>query len=69
MKEQKNIDRLFQERFKDFDVSPDPAVWNKIHSELHNNKKKRRVIPIWWRKRWIRSLMVIIPKTSLIPKQ
>jgi len=49
MKEEKNIDRLFQEKFKNFDVSPDPAVWDKIHAELHNDKKKRRVIPIWWR--------------------
>ncbi len=45
----KNIDRLFQEKFKDFDVVPDDAVWDRIHDELHSKKKKRRVIPIWWK--------------------
>jgi hypothetical protein len=48
MNEKKNIDRLFQEKFKDFEVAPQDAVWNRINESLPNKKKKRRVIPIWW---------------------
>ncbi|WP_299523425.1 hypothetical protein [Winogradskyella sp.] len=48
MNEKKNIDRLFQEKFKDFEVAPNDAVWNRINESLPNNKKKRRVVPIWW---------------------
>ncbi|HIB36179.1 hypothetical protein [Mesonia sp.] len=47
MKEKKNIDRLFQEKFKDFEVSPDNHVWNNIADQLQE-KKKKRVVPIWW---------------------
>ena len=48
MNEKKNIDRLFQEKFKDFEVAPSDAVWDRINESLPNKKKKRRVIPIWW---------------------
>ncbi|WP_298144639.1 outer membrane beta-barrel protein [Flavobacterium sp.] len=48
MKERKNIDRLFQEKFKDFEQIPDPVVWENIEHALLQ-KKKRRVIPIWWK--------------------
>lgn len=47
MKEKKNIDRLFQEKFKDFEASPKDHVWSTIASELQENKKPK-VIPIWW---------------------
>ncbi|WP_407557098.1 hypothetical protein [Winogradskyella sp. 4-2091] len=48
MKENKNIDRLFQEKFKDFEITPDDAVWNRINESLPKKKKKRRVIALWW---------------------
>lgn len=48
MNEKKNIDRLFQERFKDFEAIPNDKVWNKIHDALHE-KKKKKVIPFWWK--------------------
>ncbi len=49
MGEKKRIDRLFQEHFKDFEMTPDPALWTNIEAQLGNTKKKRRIIPIWWR--------------------
>ena len=51
MKDKKHIDRLFQERFKDFEATPDASVWEAIEDSLEHKKKKkkRRVIPIWWR--------------------
>ena len=49
MKDKKHIDRLFQEKLKDFEVSPDKAVWGKINSQLNQKKSNRKVIPIWWK--------------------
>lgn len=49
MKEQKHIDRIFQEKFKDFEVTPDDVVWEGLEAELHEKENKRRVIPIWLR--------------------
>ncbi|PTM02587.1 MAG: hypothetical protein DA407_15150, partial [Bacteroidetes bacterium] len=48
MNNKKNIDRLFQEKFKDFEVAPNDAVWSRINESLPNKKKKRRVIALWW---------------------
>ncbi len=47
MKENKNIDRLFQEKFKDFEAAPNEKVWKNIKSELQK-ENDRKVIPIWW---------------------
>jgi hypothetical protein len=35
MSDKKNIDNLFREAFKDFEASPDPALWDKISSQLN----------------------------------
>ena len=48
MSDNKNIDRLFQEKFKDYEVFPEPNVWKGIENEL-TKKKKRRIIPLWLR--------------------
>ena len=48
MSNKKNIDRLFQEKFKDFEVTPNDAVWDRISESLPNKKKKRRVVALWW---------------------
>lgn len=47
MKDKKNIERLFQEKFKDFDQHPPLDAWKNIENRLQNKKKKRRIIPIW----------------------
>ena len=49
MKEQKQIDRLFQEKLKNFEATPSDAVWDNIHAELHSKKDDRKIIPIWWK--------------------
>ena len=49
MKEQKNIERLFQEKFKDFEVAPPESAWKNIEAKLNEKKKKRRVIPFWFK--------------------
>ena len=47
MANQKNIDQLFQKKFKDFEQEPRPEVWLQIEERL-TKKKKRRVLPMWW---------------------
>ncbi|WP_178991231.1 hypothetical protein [Winogradskyella schleiferi] len=47
MDDKKNIDRLFQEKFKDFEIAPNDTVWNRISESLPKKKKKRRVIALW----------------------
>ncbi|WP_412987552.1 hypothetical protein [Pontimicrobium sp. IMCC45349] len=49
MDNKKHIDRLFQEKLKDFEAIPDSSVWDNINKELHKEDKERRVIPFWWR--------------------
>jgi len=48
MDEKKHIDRLFQEKLKDFEVFPDAKVWKNIEEQLVK-KKKRRIVPLWLR--------------------
>ncbi len=47
MNDKKHIDRLFQEKLKDFEVSPSDAVWQNISSQMQHNGKSRKVIPLW----------------------
>ncbi|CAM1341185.1 hypothetical protein [Tenacibaculum amylolyticum] len=58
MMEDKNINRLFQEKLKDFEVQPDPRIWSNIEEKL-SKKKKRRVIPIWWFASGIASVVIL----------
>jgi len=48
MSERKNVDRVFQEKLKDFEVTPPEFVWDNIREALEE-KKKRRAVPIWFR--------------------
>lgn len=47
MNDKKNIDRLFQERFKDFETEPSKQVWINIQASLKEKEKDRKVIPFW----------------------
>jgi hypothetical protein len=58
MSERKNIDRLFQEKFKDFEANPADDVWGNIEAKLED-KKQRRVIPLWWKLSGIAVLLLI----------
>ena len=59
MSNKKHIDRLFQETFKDFEETPNNAVWDRIEAQL-KEKKKRRVIPIWWRYAGVAALFLLL---------
>ncbi len=49
MSEKKPIDRLFQERFKDFEATPSDAVWDKIKTQRQQKDRKFLMIPLWYR--------------------
>ena len=60
MKENKNIERLFQEKFKDFEVTPPDFVWENIQEKLHPKEKKRRVILFWFKTAGIAASFIAI---------
>ncbi len=47
MKEKKNIDNIFNEGFKNIEATPSPRVWENIQASLNEEKKDRKVIPLW----------------------
>ncbi|RCS28330.1 hypothetical protein DUT90_00625 [Polaribacter sp. WD7] len=44
--ENKNIDKLFQEKLMNLETVPNQRVWNNIQAKLP--QKKRRIVPFWW---------------------
>lgn len=40
MSDQHNIDNFFRNRFKDFEATPDPELWNKISDKLDEKEAK-----------------------------
>lgn len=60
MSDKKHIDRLFQEHFKDFEVAPNNHVWENIEAKLNQDKKKRRIIPIWWQYAGVAALLALL---------
>ncbi len=67
MNDKKNIDRLFQEKFKDFEVIPDEIVWEKIKARQNQNKKRAFLIPFWYKVAGIAALFAIIFGISNFP--
>jgi hypothetical protein len=44
MNKRKNIDKLFQEKFQDFEINPPEFIWENIEEKL--KEKKKRTIKI-----------------------
>ncbi len=68
----KNLEKLYQEKFKDFAEVPDEYVWESIAASL-DKKKKKRVIPLWWKLGGVAALLalfvfVLDPFESAIPE-
>ncbi len=49
MKDKKHIDRLFQEKLKNFEATPNDAVWERISTQLGEEGGRPKAIPVWWR--------------------
>lgn len=47
MKEKKNIERLFQEKFKHFEAPPPAAAWENINKKLSPEKPSKKALPLW----------------------
>jgi hypothetical protein len=60
MKENKNIERLFQEKFKDFEALPPQESWNIIADRLNEKKKKRRIVPIWFQFSGVAATLLLV---------
>ncbi len=58
MSERKNIDRLFQEKFKDFEAGPPIDAWENIEARLRK-KKRRRVVPFWFQLSGVAAALVL----------
>jgi len=60
MSDKKNIDRLFQEKFKDFEMTPDDSVWKKIQAQKNKDKKRVLLIPFWYRIAGVAALIAVL---------
>lgn len=48
MEEKKYIDRLYQEKFKNFEASPRRDLWKDIAVKLKEEERKKPLIPLYW---------------------
>jgi hypothetical protein len=57
MNTDKKIDKLFQERLKSLEATPNKKVWKEIESKI--TKKKGKIFPFWWFSSGIAAFLVI----------
>lgn len=55
----KNLDKLYQEKLKDFSDLPDEKVWQSIEASLDEKRNSRKVIPIWWKLGSVAALLLL----------
>lgn len=60
MKDRKNIDKLFNEGFKNFEATPSPRVWENIQTELNKEKRNRKPIPLWIKYGSVAALLALL---------
>ena len=60
MSNKKHIDRVFQEKLKDFEESPSSKVWQNIKRELEQSDDDRKVFPIWLRLAGVAAILLIL---------
>jgi hypothetical protein len=54
------IDKLFEEKLKDYSEVPDDKVWKAIEASLDGKKKSRKVIPLWWKLGGAAALLALV---------
>ena len=59
MKQKKNIDQLFKERFADHHQAPGAHVWDQIQARLEKQKRNRGII-IWWRTAGVAATLALL---------
>ena len=65
MKESKKIERLFQEKFKDFEAIPPSNSWNAITSKMNSTEKEKKKLPFFFTLSHIAASIVLIGFLSL----
>ncbi len=60
MKQKKNIDQLFKERFAQHEVTPPKRVWDNIQTQLREDKKERVIIPLWWKIAGVAASLILV---------
>jgi hypothetical protein len=61
MKERKSIDRLYQEKFRDFAPEPSPELWNNIAEKLQEkDRKKPFIIPLWMKLGGVAAVLALV---------
>ncbi len=55
----KNLDKLFQEKFKNFSELPDESLWQSIETSLDQKKKSRKAVPLWWKLGGIAAILAV----------
>ena len=64
MKTHKNIDRLFQEKLKDFEASPPKEAWDTIKKEIDSSNKKP-LFPLWLKIGTAATILVLLTITGI----
>lgn len=64
MRDKKSIDRLFQEKFKEFEAAPPVGSWEDIHARLPKKRHKKPLI-LWWISAAVIALLLSIPLIDL----
>lgn len=59
MEERKHIDRLYQEKFKDFEATPREAVWKNISTRLQEKERQRNILPVWYKIAGVAALLAL----------
>lgn len=44
----KNLEDIFNEKFKDAEITPPDEIWENISAQLPFKKRSKRIIPIWY---------------------
>lgn len=52
------LDRIFQEKLKNLQETPDERVWSEISDSL-DKRKKSKVVPIWWKLGGVAAVLAI----------
>ncbi|MFD2517419.1 hypothetical protein [Salinimicrobium flavum] len=61
MKEKKHIDRLYQEKFRDFEATPNEAVWRSISAKLQEQERRKPIVlPLWSRIAGVAAVLSIL---------
>jgi len=60
MKDRKHIDRLYQEKFKDFESTPREAVWKNISARLQKKERKRGILPLWYKIAGVAAVLALL---------